>query len=284
MKTHTTELKALIESGRFFRADLYTLTLIDGTIVRTTDADIDLKWGGNTFTTCKPLFKREKISVSLGFEVDELSVTVIPNDTDTLVGTSWGVAIRNGALDGAELLVEKAYLSVWPVIVGVLHGFEGGVSDIDACGAEYRMAVKSAMELLNIDMPRNLYQSTCLHTLYDSGCTLSRATFTLSSTVTGGGSYNGFTASGLGQPAGYFDQGVIGFTSGANNGIRRTVKSHGAGGVLMFSLPLLSTPQAGDTFTIYPGCRRTEQVCIDTFNNRAHFKGYPFIPAPETAH
>lgn len=287
MKTASTALRNLIEGGLFFQADLFTLTLVDGTVIRYTSADISLAWGGHTFISFRIV--RDRIKVSLGLDVDQMQATLYPGTSDTLAGVPFVQAVALGGLDGATMLVEKAYLSTWgdpsvplaPVIVGVLHGFEGKISDLDGSRTEIRTTVKSALELLNMDMPREVYQSTCLHIVYDPGCALSRAAFTVTGAVTGSPGLNSFH-SGLGQADGYFDQGVIAFTSGACNGARRTVKSY-AGGSFSFVLPLPAVPSVADTFAAYPGCDRTQATCAAKFSNIAHFKGYPYIPAPETA-
>jgi uncharacterized phage protein (TIGR02218 family) len=287
VKAFTTPLRTLIEGRQFFRADLVTLTLVDGTVIRYTSADVSLLWGGHQFLSFR--MNREKIKASLGLSVDQLAMTLLPSATDTLAGVPYIQAIYLGALDGATILLEKAYLSDWgdprvPLsanVVGVLHGFEGSVSDLTASTTEVQLTVKSALELLNMDMPRELYQSTCLHIVYDAGCTLSRAAFTVTGAVTGSPSLNGFHT-GLSQADGYFDQGVIALTSGAASGSRRTVKSY-AGGTFNFVLPLPALPSVGDTFLVYPGCDRTQATCSGKFGNIAHFKGYPYIPAPETA-
>ena len=65
------------------------------------------------------------------------------------------------------------------------------------------------------------------------------------------------------------------------SGISRTVKSY-AGGQFVFILPLPYDPTVGDTFSVYPGCDKTQAVCQSKFNNVARFRGFPFIPVPET--
>lgn len=296
MKTATTELRDLIESGEFVQVDLYTITLASGEVLRTTSADVLIYWDGEDYPSDRPAIVRDKLSVSLGFEVDSLSLSMYPKNStpdsedaaDTVSGLPFGQALRAGVFDGATLLLEKAYAPIPEAdgeleITGVLHGFEGSMSDIDGGRGEFSVDVKSALELLNTDLPRNLFQSTCLHTLYNSGCTLDRDDFIVSGEVTGSATDTGFDSD-LSEAAGYFEQGVLVFTSGVHNGFRRTVKTHATGGVLGFALPLPEPPDVGDTFTIYPGCNRTMATCGAKFNNLSHFKGYPFVPVPETVY
>jgi uncharacterized phage protein (TIGR02218 family) len=47
--------------------------------------------------------------------------------------------------------------------------------------------------------------------------------------------------------------------------------------------PLPLVPSAGDAFTAYPGCDKTQATCTTKFANLGAFRGFPFIPQPETA-
>ena len=89
-------------------------------------------------------------------------------------------------------------------------------------------------------------------------------------------------ACGLSQSAGYFTRGYILFTSGALNAIKRTVKGWQPGLVSVFN-PLPAVPAVGDTFMIYPGCDHTQATCSSKFGNVVHFRGFPYVPVPETA-
>jgi len=47
--------------------------------------------------------------------------------------------------------------------------------------------------------------------------------------------------------------------------------------------PLPFAPAFGDAFTVYAGCDRTLATCQGRFNNKANFRGFPFVPPAETA-
>ena len=132
-------------------------------------------------------------------------------------------------------------------------------------------------------MPTNLIASSCINTLYGPACTLSKATYTSAGAVSTG--TNGATtfSSNLAQATGYFDLGYILFTSGANNGLQRTVKTFVSGGNVTVVSPFPSAPANGDTFTITAGCTHTQAICQSKFNNLANFRGFPYVPPPETA-
>jgi len=76
---------------------------------------------------------------------------------------------------------------------------------------------------------------------------------------------------------GYFSDGVITFTSGANNGKSMEVTSWDGTTLRLFEgMPF--DIQAGDTFTITPGCNLAIGDCQDKFVNIVNFRGEPFIP------
>lgn len=291
MKTHTPELIALLNaSAQFTMADLYTITLVSGTVLRYTSADVNITRAGATFSCSGPLVHRGNVRTVLGLEVDTLDLTISPRAvaTDmaaahTLQGQPFIAACLQGALDGAQVQLHRAFLSDWALPpVGEVLMFSGRVSDVSGSRSVLKVAVKSDLELLNIKLPRNLYQASCLHTLYDAGCAVNKAARTVIGTVTGVNGTGQWLQSNLGQPSAWFSQGVLTFTSGVHAGVQRTVKDHGAG-AFTFALPLPGAPGVGDRFSVYPGCDKTQATCSAKFNNLARFRGFPYIPVPETA-
>jgi uncharacterized phage protein (TIGR02218 family) len=289
MKTATPQLIALLNGNApFFKADFFTLTLADGTVLRTTSADRILTFGANTFLPAAPIMNRTRSRTVIGVEVDTIDVTIFPKIEnaqfgvvgDTLQGLPWIAATRQGALDGAFLLIETAYLAEWPTVVGTLVTSYGRVGVADTDRTSVSLQVKSALELLNTQMPRNLYQSVCLNTLYDTACAAVKVSFTVTGSVSGSSTISGFSTA-LGQASGYFEQGVLTFTSGANNGLKRTVKSF-AGGAFTFAFPWPVAPGVGDTFSVFAGCDKTKATCNSKFSNLGRFRGFPEIPVPET--
>ena len=162
--------------------------------------------------------------------------------------------------------------------------FAGRVAEVDATSSLATFSVSSHLELLNQNLPRNLYQSGCLNTLYDSGCGLNRSDFTVNASVSSG-STGGVVRATLPQSTGYFDLGVIYFTSGVNNGVSRTIKNyiHGTPCTLTLIAPLPSIPGAGDAFSITAGCDKQQSTCQNKFSNLIHFRGFPYVPENSTA-
>lgn len=282
MKTASPELIALLNSSQqFAMADLLTITLKSGTVLRYTSADLPLTVGGNTFTPF--LFKRGKTRLVAGIEVDSLDLTLYAGVDNLISGVPWPRFAQNGGLDGALVKLERAFLPDWgQPVAGVLWMFSGHASEVIPSRSEIRVAVKSDVEVLNTPLPRNLYQPKCVRTLYDAGCGISKAAYKASSTVAVNATRTAIPCA-LTHDAGWFTHGQITFASGPNAGVTRTVKAH-ALGMIGLALPLPAMPGVGDAFDVWPGCDRIQATCEGKFNNKAKFRGFPYVPVPETVY
>ena len=259
-------------------ADLWTIAPINGAVMRFTSSDIPITVNGQTFLT-GPLIKRGATRLTSTLEVDTLDVTIETGGTVMFGGIPFSHAATNGALDGATVKLERAFMRVWGSVDATVHLFEGRVSAIDPRHTEVVIQVKSLLEILDSKWPRNLYQPGCNHQLYGSGCGATRSPI---AGTAGAGSGTTYIKWANNQAAGYYDQGVIAFTSGQNAGARRTIKSADGQGVTI-ALPLIYPAAQGDAFQIVPGCSKGHDVCKLKFNNLNRFRGFPWVPKPETA-
>jgi uncharacterized phage protein (TIGR02218 family) len=285
MKSATTALQALLATGQFYMADLYSFILVGGGVARYTDAEIDVVADGATFSSQGPVFDRANggnAEWTLGLEVDTFDITVLPGPDDTLNGAPFLAALRMGMLDGATVKVERAFMENWgDTSAGTVILFLGRVGEVDAGRTQATIHVNSHLELFDIAMPRNLYQPSCVNTLYDGSCTAQRESYAVTSTVAAGSTQSDVLCA-LTQAAGWFDLGVLEATGGANAGFARMVKCYTPGSFTLVS-PFPVPFAVGDAFTAYAGCDKTQATCQSKFANLAHFKGFPYIPPPETA-
>lgn len=285
MKAASSEMAALLNDGnQFVVADIYTFTLLGGTVARYTSADIDLTVGGNTYSCNGPVFERDRTRVGVGLETDELGVKIYPRDGDQIAGQDWIPAARKGLLDGATVAVRKFISDSWTdTSRGSLYQFTGRATPKRITRNVIELTLKSLLHLLNIEAPRNKFQPGCVHTVYDSGCGLNKASFTVSGSVTGGVTERSFNTD-LTAADGYHDLGVITMTSGPNASAPRTVRAYvNASGKVTLAAPFVALVAVGNTFTIYPGCDKQKATCADKFSNLARFRGFPFVPQPSTA-
>lgn len=278
MKIASQALKDLLASGNFVQADLYTITLNSGQVWRMTSGDADIQYAGNTYAST-PL-KRGGLTEKTGLEVATLEISIYADGN--ALGLDYMRDLTGGLLDAARVVMETAIMSQYgDTTPGTVKRFFGVVADVSFGRTETAITVKSDAQILDTNLPRNVYQAACLHTLFDAGCGLSSAALEVTGAISGT-STRMQLATNLTAAAGYFDQGSVRFTSGKNAGLSYTVKGHLTGGVLDMLRPTLYTPAVGDAFVALPGCDKSQATCTSKYNNLAAFRGYPFVPPPET--
>jgi uncharacterized phage protein (TIGR02218 family) len=285
MKPASSALIALLNSGQAFQmADLYTFTLSGGTVLRYSGAMtpvVDTSTG--RIFVLGPKFERALINTVVGVQVDQLDVKIYPETTDLIGTIPFLQAAWTGQLDGALLQIERAFFAgSWGnTTPGTAVLFAGRVSDLDCSRSGIDMKCASHLELLNIPMPRRLYQAACSHVFGDAMCQFNRASLALTFSAAANSSQT--TILGVPSTTSPFLQGSIVGVSGANAGQTRTIYGFLAGSSVTVKLAFLSPVSAGDQFQLLPGCDHTLATCDGTFNNKIHFGGMPFIPTPETA-
>lgn len=284
MRAASAKLIALLDADQFLMADLYTITTVQNDVYRYTNYDYDLVVGGHVYKSDGPIISREGISLSLGIEVDNLSVTIDVTDDQTFEGVRVVQAFHNGQMDGARFKLERIFMDMntpTDTSAGTIKLFEGRIIEPDLDRNSIQASVASDLDELNVQMPRNLYQPSCTNTLFDTACGLLRQNFMVQTTIETGSTSARILCQ-VNQPQGWFTQGVVEFLDGGNAGLKRTIRMHESGALLL-TLPLLEVPQAGQRIKVYPGCDKRLETCQNRFNNFARFRGAPFIPVPETA-
>tara|TARA_B100001105_G_scaffold254440_1_gene250308 strand:+ start:5401 stop:6276 length:876 start_codon:yes stop_codon:yes gene_type:complete len=264
-------------------ADLYTVTLASGQRFQWTSGDVAVTIGSRTFGL-GPGITRSGVRFVVGVEVTNLTMTLTDIVGTTVNGTPLLPFIRGRGFYGARVQLEKLFCSgVDATPVGALMWFTGRVSDCEVDRDEGKLTVRSDLELLNVKIPKEVYQPGCLNTLYDPSCGLARDNYrnTLRATSNSDARRINFSCAFDVFSLGGYALGVIRGMSGANAGVRRTVKQVGAG-VITVLQPWPAAVAVDDTFEIWMGCDKTLATCGGTFNNRSRFRGQPFIPVPET--
>lgn len=290
MKDATPALVELLRSKRQFACvDLFTIVRRNGDTMRYCTGDIPVLWEAQIFTCYEAQLTGLRYRIVAGLEADEQTLTIAAERSLMLDGQPYLDAIREGALDGARIKRERAYFDGWgeftgrPVLepVGCITVFTGFVSSIESITrVQAELQVKSNVALLDVQMPRNVWQASCIHTLFDGGCGHDRQSYGEIGTV-GVGSTAVDVAWDGATPA-YYWNGSVRFTSGANANLTRAIKNSN-GAFLVLSYPLPEIPAEGDTFVAWPGCEHTYEACGSKFSNQSNYRGFPFIPTAETA-
>jgi hypothetical protein len=296
-----TAILNLLASGQYLQLDLYKFSFVTGSVLTVTDADFPVTVGSTVYQGGL-IFNRGKITQTNDLSVQSMDLTVSPQfdypaGVPTVSGVPFLAAVRSLFFDAATVTYYRCYLPIpsgyWApdfVTYPPIPWFTGIVSDASAGRQSAKLSISNTLELLNVQMPRNLVQTGCLHVLFDAGCGLSKAAFTIAGAVVAG--TNGVLSfnTNLTQVDNYFSLGTITFTSGALSGQARTVRaSVNSGGKVTVFMPYGSAPAVGDTFNIVPGCDKLQSTCSNNnpaigpaYNNLLRFRGYPNVPVPET--
>ena len=215
--------------------------------------------------------------------------TVYPGLTLSLLN-----AVHNHLFDVAAVWVYSAYMPLGAygdTSAGIEVMFQGTITRVPKLGrSSVEFECGDPFYLLNLKTPSKLIQSNCPWSFADVNCALSPANYTASITA-GAGTNQGAIVGSIGQPDGYFTQGVATCFSGANRGLSQTVKAH-AGGVITLTAPWVLPVAVGDIFTVLKGCDKTLTTCKSVVSasgftapadNSIHYGGYVFTPAPNQA-
>ena len=229
--------------------------------------------------------QHDDINEKIGVETtnSEITINYTPDDIIPDLNTTWIEAIQGGTFDGAYISIDRLYSPIpWQYNMPnistdyVLKArFFGRADVIEVKLTQARLDLKSPTDLLNAQLPRNLIKPSCLNRFCDSMCGLNKANFANNVTAIAGSSKTGVKiASGFAD--GYFTQGTMMCTAGANVGVSRSIKTF-TGNVATPAQPFQNAVQTGDTFTFWRGCAKTMVAC-QAYNNMDNFRGFPFLP------
>lgn len=254
-----------------------------GTILLRTGHDVDLTVGGNKYIHMP--IQHDDINEKVGVETTNTEITInyTPKDVIRELDTTWIEAIQGGTFDGAYISIDRLYSPIpWQYNMPNISSdyvlkarFFGRADVVDVKLTQARLDLKSPTDLLNAQLPRNLVKPSCLNRFCDSMCGLNKADFASNVTAVAGSSKTSVKiASGFAD--GYFAQGTMMCTAGANIGVSRSIKTF-ADNVATPAQPFKNAVKAGDTFTFWRGCAKTMVAC-QAYNNMANFRGFPFLP------
>ncbi len=154
-------------------ADLYTITLKAGTVLRYTTWDTNLVVSGNTFLTGPPNIARTAIEEKLGMDISTIDVTITASLADLLNGVPVLQSIGLGLFDGAAFKIERLFMDATGQQIGTVIRFAGFIGAVDELTrSSAKLQIESGTKLLQMDLPAILLQPACTNTLFDARCTL----------------------------------------------------------------------------------------------------------------
>jgi uncharacterized phage protein (TIGR02218 family) len=290
MKQVSSGISTHLARGQTALCVLWKVTRTDGVIKGFTSADEDIVLGGVTYLAATG-FTNTATSNKADLSVDNLEVTGFL-DSEALTEND----LRAGLYDycdvqlsavkwndpgAGSVILRKGTLGIVKMVNGIFTAEVRGLShkltvQLGATlGPICRAVFGSGLNGIDVDS-----QWLCMVdvTLYRQTGSVASVTNASQLNLTAGLLMVGSATPATAAPTGWFDDGIITFTSGNNNGLSFEIKSFRTDGVLIFYLPLTYSVAPGDTFTIEPGCNKTAGDCTNKFNNIVNFRGEPFIP------
>ncbi|MDR3496243.1 MAG: DUF2163 domain-containing protein [Ancalomicrobiaceae bacterium] len=277
MKTLPTALAAHLATGSTTMAYCWKVTRRDGTVSGYTEHDADLTIAGTAFSASTG-FTASQIEQSLGLQIDHLEASGALSSTAITEAD-----LLAGRYDDAT--IELIWVN-WADTTQYITILKGSLGEVKREGLAFTAELRSLSHRLNQKVGQT-FQRFCSAALGDSRCgiDLTSSTYRATATATSSGLARQIAVSGIsGYTADWFTNGMLTFTSGANNGLAFEVKVHQrTSGVdyLQLWLPPPFAIAAGDTATVVAGCLKNFTACKSKFNNHLNFRGFPHIPASD---
>lgn len=270
MKSLSPALKAHYASGNTTLAKLWKLTRRDGEVFAFTDHDVAITYLGVAYEPSS-VFDASANATRAEMNVDSMDAVGLLNSAGITAQS-----LEDGSWDGAAVqIVEVNYRDL---TMGHNPLRRGTLGEIQRSGQTYTAELRGLMYALGNNIVR-VVKPACDATLGDARCGVDLESLRVAGEVTASAGARQFTTD-LGG-SGTYSYGVVTWTAGANAGRSMEVKAHTATGVLELQLAMPYAVQAGDEFTITPGCDKTKATCIATFDNVVNFRGFSFVPGAD---
>lgn len=267
-------LAASLAGGVTTLARCWRVTRRDGVVIALTEHDADLAVDGTLFRAAAGASGSEDAAAQ-GFAVGggEMAAAL----TSELIDDG---DLDAGRYDGAGI---ELILADWSAPANFLLLRRAHLGEVRRAEGSFTAELRGLSAALNVVRGR-LFTAGCDADLGDGRCRIALAApaFTGHGTVGTAEAPGLIVAEGLAAyAAGWFTQGRLIVTSGANDGFATEVKAHtvSAGAV---RLELWQRPPAvlapGDAFTVTAGCDKSFATCRDRFANTLNFRGFPHMP------
>lgn len=271
MKEISDELKSHLEGEVTTIANCWKLTRRDGEVFGFTDHDIDIEFDEVLYKASSG-FTSSAVQSSASLAVDNLDVEgMLSADFITEADISAGL------YDFAE--VEVFLVNYKDLTQGKLVLRCGWLGEVSYTKNSFVAEVRGVSQKLSQKIG-SIYSPTCRAIFGDSRCAKVRSDYKFIAAVTSVESRQIFSALTLSNENGYFNYGVIEFTSGANECIKMEVKDFDAGRIVL-SLPMPYNVEVDDVFEIYAGCDKAFKTCAEKFDNAVNFRGEPHVPGTD---
>jgi uncharacterized phage protein (TIGR02218 family) len=273
MRNVSAELRETLEGAGMFLAVCVSITRTDSESLYFTSWDSALEIDGNTYSPLNSVTASDA-KTSAKPNTDNLEVIGILSaesltEADVLAGRYDGAAVRMFWVNPVDLSQ------------GVIGNLTGTVGNITLRDGQYTAEILGTAHNLQQHAKLRTSETCRVSQLGNTRCGVNLAGFTHTGTIYASTDTLNMTVGSMAQATGYFSGGIITFTSGANDGISREIKTHTlttGRAVLVLQEPFPFSISNGDGVTLVAGCDRTIGTCQTKFSNAARFDGEPYLP------
>jgi uncharacterized phage protein (TIGR02218 family) len=272
MKTISSALAQHLVGEVTTLATCWQITRRDGVVLGFTDHVRDLQVDGVTYNAASG-YTRTAIRGTADLAVDNLDVESVFSD-DGITEED----LRAGKYDFAE--IRMFLVNYQDLGQGILKLRRGWLGEVTIRDGTYVAELRGMTQRLQMTVGE-VYAPDCSADLGDARCGVDLAALEENGTVDAVTSATAFSTT-LAQATGWYDGGELTWTGGANAGQTVAVRSWDAtAGTLTLFLPALYPMQAGDAFTVRPGCDKSFATCQAKFDNAVNFRGFPHVPGTD---
>ena len=261
----------------------WTITRTDGTVYRFTTRDVDLEFIGNTYLACGALASTAiENSVGLG-ESGNVEIDAILNSNHII-----DQEVLAGLFDGAEV---TAWMVPWQTTEGEIpfRIFFGEIGRIEKGSTGFKAEIITQATRAQQYNLLQTYTPGCRHELGDSICRVNVDALQVTGSVTqttkptspATTRKRAFVDTSRAEADGYFDYGILTWTTGDNAGTSYQVESYSLSTGFVLWDATAYRIQVGDQYQVKPGCDKASDTCKTKFSNFANFGGFPNIPGKD---
>ena len=268
MKPLSTAMAAHLRAPVTTLATCWKITRRDGTTLGFTDHDTDITYASVTYMAASG-FTPSAVASSAALNVDDLDVEGMLS-----AGAITEADIMAGKYDYAE--IEVFQVNYASTEMGHIPLRTGWLGEVQTQGERFVAEVRGLTQQLSQTLGER-YSPGCRAQLGDAKCAVDLSGFTHTGTITNVTSRSVFADAAHEQADGFFTNGTITLTSGANAGYTMEVKNY-SDDTFVLTLPLPADVEVGDSYSAVAGCDKTLATCIATFSNAENFRGEPHVP------
>lgn len=272
MKAVSANLKAHLQGETLTICTLWKITRSDSTVFGFTDNSRDVIYSGTTYLAATG-HTPSSIKTTSNLSVDNLEVQSV-FDSATITEAD----IQAGLWDFAQ--VEIMLVNYLALADGHMMLRKGWLGNIKTGRNNFIAELRGMMQPLQQTIG-HVYSPACDAVLGDARCKVALGSFTVTGSVTTATSARMFTDTTRIEATGYFDGGLITWTSGANNTYSMEIKTSTSAGVITLQQAMPNAIAVGNAYSMSAGCDKLLATCKTKFNNVVNFRGFPHVPGQD---